>query len=306
MKLSIVIPVYNGSQTIKELVGQIKNELIDLEYEVVLVNDCSPDNSEAVCSEIASEYSNVVFISLRKNSGEHNAVMCGLNHVSGDYTIIMDDDFQNPPSEIMKLYNEAKKGYDVVYSKYLKKKHSIYRNLGSKFTDKMAVLLIGKPKNLYLSSFKIINNDVVKELIKYKGPFPYIDGLILRVTNNITSVFVEHALRNQGQSNYSFSRLLSLYMNMFINFSIKPIRLMIFSGLGIFLIGIVMSLLFIIENYTHSNMPVGWTAIAILIITFSGFQILFLGLLGEYIGKQYLDQNSTPQWTVKFVKRRKD
>jgi undecaprenyl-phosphate 4-deoxy-4-formamido-L-arabinose transferase len=305
MKLSVVIPVYNGSATVGELVGELKSELSGIDYEIVLVNDGSTDDSEQVCLNIVKNEQNITFISLRKNVGEHNAVMCGLKHSKGDCSVIIDDDFQNPPSEIIKLYNELQKGYDVVYSKYRKKEHSLFRNIGSKLNGFAANILMEKPKHLYLSSFKIIHRDVVNEVVRYNGPFPYIDGLILRVTSNISSVVVEHSRRKEGKSHYNLHRLVSLYLNMFVNFSIKPLRVMIFLGFFLFLVGVVLLIAFIIERLENPDIPMGWTAIATLIITFSGFQILFLGVMGEYVGKQYLDQNATPQWSIKLIKSSK-
>lgn len=302
MKLSVIIPVYNGSTTISELVNELKSQLSELDYEVLLVNDGSSDNSEQICLSLLNSEKNMTFISLRKNVGEHNAVMCGLKHSRGDCAVIIDDDFQNPPSEIIKLYNELQKGYDVVYSKYRKKEHSIFRNISSAANDFFATVLMEKPKRLYLSSFKIIHREVINEIIKYNGPFPYIDGLILRVTSSISSVFVEHSRRKEGKSNYNLSRLVSLYLNMVINFSIKPLRLMIFLGFFLFLLGVILSIAFIIEKLANPHVPIGWTAIVTLITTFSGFQILFLGVMGEYVGKQYLDQNATPQWSIKLIK----
>jgi len=303
MKLSIVIPVYNGAKTIHKLVVEVRKTLSAYHPEIILVNDGSIDNSEQVCENIATTFPDVIAISLRKNFGEHNAVMCGLNHVTGDYVAIIDDDFQNPPSEIIKLLDEARKGYDVVYSKYKSKKHNIFRNIGSRFNDSMATILLEKPRGLYLSSFKIISKSLIDEIIGYHGPFPYIDGLIFRSTGNISSVYVEHSKRNEGRSNYTFKKLVSLYLNMFINFSIKPLRFFIFMGILVFLTGLGLAISFVIEKFQHPDIPAGWASIAILIILFSGFQIIFLGVLGEYLGKQYLHQNGYPQWTIKKIVR---
>jgi undecaprenyl-phosphate 4-deoxy-4-formamido-L-arabinose transferase len=303
MKLSIVIPVYNGAKTIHKLVVEVRKVLSEYHPEIILVNDGSVDNSEQVCENIVSTFPDVTAISLRKNFGEHNAVMCGLNYVTGDYAAIIDDDFQNPPSEIKKLLDEAQKGFDVVYSKYKSKKHHFLRNIGSRFNDRMATILLEKPKGLYLSSFKVISKPMIDEIISYHGPFPYVDGLIFRSTGNISSVYVEHSKRAEGRSNYTFRKLVSLYLNMFVNFSIKPLRAFILMGFIIFLIGLIMAILFVIEKIQHPDIPAGWTSIAILIILFSGFQIIFLGVLGEYLGKQYLHQNGYPQWSIKkFIK----
>ena len=303
MKLSIVIPVYNAAATVARLVDEVFVHYAGILQEIILVNDCSTDNSGEVCNMLAERYANVVAVTLRKNSGEHNAVMCGLNYVTGDCVVIMDDDFQNPPTEVYKLYSEMQNGYDVVYSRYEDKRHSFFRKAGSRFNNLIAGWLIDKPHGLYLTSFKIIHRDVVKEIIKYKGPFPYIDGLILRSTSSIGSVTVQHANRAYGKSNYNLPRLVSLYLNMFVNFSIRPLRILIFMGLTLFTVGVLLLIAFVIEKLSNPQIPIGWTAIATLIITFSGFQILFLGVMGEYVGKQYLDQNSTPQWVIKSVKK---
>jgi glycosyltransferase involved in cell wall biosynthesis len=290
--------VFNAERTINSLVNEVFQSVNGISTQVILVNDGSRDGSESICEKIARANTDVKFISLRKNFGEHNAVLCGLNYAEGEYSVIIDDDFQNPPGEICKLLEMAEAGYDVVYSKYRRKKHSIYRNFASRIHNVVANALMSKPKDLYLSSFKIISRDLVKEIIKYRGPFPYIDGLILRTTNNIGSIEVEHRERKEGKSNYSFRKLFSLYMNMFLNFSLKPLRIFTISGAFLFVWGLSLSAYFIFSRLTSQEIP-GWTSTVIIILLLSGFQIVFLGLIGEYLGKQYMDQNSTPQWVVK-------
>lgn len=299
MKISICIPVYNSGNTIEKLVRSIELEISSHNFEFVLVNDGSKDHSEDVCAALAERDSRVRFISLRRNFGEHNAVMCALNYMTGDCAVIMDDDFQNPPSEIVKLVKELDDGFDVVYSFYKKKKHNIFRNIGSSFNNLVSTWLLGKPKKLYLSSFKIIRRDVVDEIIKYKGPFPYVDGLILRVTDNISSVMVEHNFREEGHSNYTFSKLISLWLNMFINFSIKPLRLFTMSGIIVSLVSLTLILYFIADKVLHPEIEAGWTSLILTITFFSGIQLLFLGMVAEYLGKSYLTINQTPQWIVK-------
>lgn len=299
MKISICIPVYNGAMTITALVEEVKKTLHKYEFEIILINDGSKDNSEEVCVNIAKQYDFVKFIALRKNFGEHNAVICGLNYATGDYTVIIDDDFQNPPSEILALINEANKGYDVVYSRYEEKKHHWFRNLGSKFNDLVATWLLDKPNGLYLSSFKLIRKEVVEEIVKYKGPFPYIDGLILRVTDNIGTKTVEHTKRVEGESNYTLSKLISLWLNMFVNFSIKPLRIATVVGVAISVCSFIFGIYFIAEKLLYQDTSMGWTSLIVSILFLSGIQLIFLGIIGEYLGKQYLDQNGTPQWVIK-------
>lgn len=300
LKLSICIPVYNGAATIAALVDTCLRELAaHYTLEFVLVDDYSRDSSDAVCKRIAARYPFVKYISLRRNFGEHNAVMCALNYATGDYAVIIDDDFQNPPSEIRALVEEARKGYDVVYSRYAEKQHGTFRNLGSRFNDLVANWLLEKPPELYLSSFKVIAADMVKRLIRYQGPSPYIDGLVLRETRNIGSVLVAHAARRNGQSNYTLAKLVALWLNMFINFSIKPLRLFALFGFVVTLLSFVAAVVFIIQKLLNPEMQVGWTSVMVSILFFAGVQIVFLGLIGEYIGKHYLHSNGTPQWVVK-------
>ena len=299
LKLSICIPVYNGARTIAALVDEcIASLAAHYTLEFVLVNDYSSDDSDAVCKALAAEHASVKYISLRKNFGEHNAVMCALNYASGDFAVIIDDDFQNPPSEIRALVEEARKGFDVVYSRYAAKRHHFFRNLASRFNHLVANWLLDKPAELYLSSFKVIKADIVKRIIRYQGPSPYIDGLILRETRNIASVLVAHEARRDGQSNYTLAKLISLGLNMFINFSIKPLRLFALFGLVVTLFSFVAAVAFITQKLLNPELPIGWTSVIVSILFFAGVQIIFLGLIGEYIGKHYLHSNGTPQWVV--------
>lgn len=299
MRVSVIIPVFNGMSSIGELVEEVFARLSGRLHEVILVNDGSSDRSEQVCEEIALRRDGVLLLSLRKNFGEHNAVICGLSHMTGEAAVIIDDDFQNPPEEILELIHELEKGFDVVYSRYEAKRHSWWRNAGSRFNDRIATVLLNKPRELYLSSFKAIRREVVDEIVRYKGPFPYIDGLILRVTNNIGVVTVRHSARRQGRSNYTLARLVSLYMNMFLNFSVLPLRIFTFIGFAMFILGSLFTVAIAIEKIASPNVPLGWPSVMTGIVMFSGFQMMFLGLIGEYLGKQYLTQNGTPAWVVK-------
>ncbi len=300
MKLSIVIPIYNGSATIRQLVQAVKLEMKDMEYEVILVNDGSQDDSGEICEELAYGDATINFISLRNNFGEHNAVICGLNASSGEYAVIIDDDFQNPPSEIKKLLKEAVvHSYDVVYSKYKTKYHSFFRNMGSRWTNLIASYVLNKPVSLYLSSFKIIKKDIVKEIIKYKGATPYIDGLILRITSNIGVFEVEHSPRSLGRSNYNLPRLFSLYMSMFINHSIRPIRLFMFLGFSMLISGLSLFFYFLEKNFTEMSPSLNWELFLSGSFALSGFNIMVLGVIGEYIGKIILNSGVAPQYVVK-------
>lgn len=304
MKISICIPVYNAEASIARLVETVRAELAGHALEFVLVNDGSRDRSDEVCLELARRFpSEVTYVLLRRNSGEHNAVMCALNHMTGDYAVIIDDDFQNPPEEILTLVRMAEKGFDVVYSRYAEKQHSAFRNLGSRFNDRVATWLLEKPSDLYLSSFKLIRAEVVREIIKYTGPFPYVDGLIFRVTQNVASVLVRHEARREGRSNYTLKKLVSLWLNMFINFSVKPLRLFTVIGMVTAALSLVFIIWVIADKFLRPEQNYGWPSIIVTISFFSGLQLCFLGLIAEYLGKQFLMSNGSPQWTIKRVVR---
>ena len=304
--VSIVIPVYNSEKTIGSLTEELVSELTDLfSLEIILVNDHSEDDSERVCLSLFKKYPGVIrFLSLAKNVGEHNAVMAGLNNVSGNFIVIMDDDYQNPVSEVKSLVDYATQHeYDVIYTYYEKKKHSFLRNLGSLFNDRMANLMLGKPKDLYLSSFKIIRKSLVDELIKYDLPFPYIDGLILRSTENIGRLKVRHNPREVGRSGYTVSKLISLWSNMFINFSILPLRFATLLGFVFAGVGFLLGLLAIVERMADPNLPQGYTFLFVFIALISGVQLISIGILGEYIGRFFLSHNKQPQFIIKNAYR---
>ena len=300
--ISIVIPVYNGEKSIAKLVNLLINDLSkDYKLEIVLVNDCSPDNSESECLKAFESHKKIVkFFSLSKNVGEHNTVMAGLNNVTGDFAVIMDDDFQNPVSEVVKLIEHAIDSQsDVVYTYYEKKEHSLFRNLGSKFNGKVATLLLNKPADLYLSSFKIINRFLINEIIKYDLPFPYIDGLILRTTSNISKIKVTHSKREEGKSNYTLRKLVSLWLNMFTNFSILPLRVSMIIGFIFSVFGFGYGLFSVIEKLINPNLPMGYTTIIVLVSVFSGVQLIAIGMVGEYLGRMFMSQNKQPQYSIR-------
>lgn len=302
ISVSIVIPVYNAELSIGKLIDELVSELNHkYNLEIVLVNDNSTDNSEKVCISLYERYKNIInYYSLAKNVGEHNAVMAGLNNVCGEYVVIVDDDFQNPISEIKKLVSYAtEKHYDVVYTYYKKKKHSLFRNLGSRFNDKVANVMLNKPEDLYLSSFKILNKFLVREIITYDLPFSYVDGLILRTTENIGKIEVEHNERESGKSGYTLRKLVSLWSNMFTNFSILPLRISIILGFLFAIIGFLIGIQTMIEKIINPNLPVGYPSLIVITAIFAGIQLVAIGMIGEYLGRIFLSQNKKPQYSIR-------
>lgn len=305
-ELSLVIPVYNGSRTIGPLVEHITKIFGSTSFEIVLVNDGSEDDSEQVCAGLAAKFpQQVTFVHLSRNFGEHSAVLAGFKQSRGLYLAVLDDDGQNPPEEVVRMLDELKrKKYDVVYGHYIEKRHSRFRNLGSWFNDRIATIMLHKPKDLYLSSFKVMNRFVANEITKYRGPYPYADGLIYRVTRNIGQIPVEHRPSPGGQSRYTFRRLVRLWLNMFLNFSIKPLRLSIYVGLLTSCLSLVALIAIVIDRlWITPNVTLGIPTVLGTIVLLAGIQLMILGLVGEYLGRLYLDQTGTPQYVVRYAIR---
>jgi len=303
--LSIVVPVYRGAATIGLLVQALSALRPDGGLEIVLVNDGSPDASDAACRALLADATvPITYIEHARNYGEHNAVMTGLRHARGDYIITMDDDLQNPPEEVVRLYDHARKGgWDVVYTRYASKQHAAWRNLGSRFANKVADWLLDKPKGLYLSSFRCMSALVVRAVAGYQGPYPYVDGLIMQVTQRIDSIEVRHLPRAEGRSNYTLKRLVRLWLNLATSFSLVPLRLAVFAGAAMAAIGTAGAVAVIAEALFWHETPSGWASTMTVILLVSGVQSLILGILGEYVGRTFLSANGKPQGTVRYVER---
>lgn len=301
--LSIVIPVYNSADTIASLVEQLANLPIEGGHELILVNDGSKDNTAAICESIVPNAAFPIrFINLSRNFGEHNAVMAGLQFARGEYVITMDDDLQNPPSEVVKLFNYAREQkQDVIYTYYKHKKHSAWRNFGSWLTNQIADIILDKPKDLYLCSFRCMSAFLVQEVCKYEGPFPYVDGLILQVTQSIGKLEVAHAARQQGQSSYNLRRLVRLWLNMFLNFSVLPLRISTAFGFLFSAVGFIGTVYVVIDHFLEDAPTLGWSSLMFTLLLFCGVQLLILGIAGEYIGRLYLTTNKRPQFVVRNV-----
>jgi len=305
-ELSLVIPVYNGSQTIRAVVESIQRVFASRSFEIILVNDGSEDDSEKVCAQLVQESrGTVTLLQLSRNFGEHSAVLAGLSQARGEYMAVLDDDGQHPPEEVARMLAEIKqKNYDVVYGHYIEKQHSQFRNAGSRFNDRIATLMLGKPKDLYLSSFKVMNRFLVNEIIKYRGPYPYADGLIYRTTRRIGQIPVEHRANMIGPSRYTFRKLLGLWLNMFLNFSIKPLRLSVYVGLVVSCLSVLaLGFIFVDKVWITPDLTLGIPTVLGCVVFFSGVQLMILGLVGEYLGRLYLDQTGTPQYIVRSVTR---
>ena len=300
--VSVVIPVYNAEASIGPLVLGVMDAFGGHgRLQVVLINDASPDRSHEECLHLVMKYpETVTYLRLAKNFGEHNAVMAGLRHAVGAHVVIMDDDFQHRPEDAVRLVQAARAGdYDLVYSSFPEIRQRWTRVLGSRFNGWVANFMLDKPKDLYLSSFKCLSRWLVGEIVRYKGPFPYIDGLALRCTRNIGRVQVLHQVRRQGRSGYTLRKLVGLWLNMFVSFSVIPLRASAVIGFAL-IIGAVIGMAWVlIETLAGRPVPAGWPFLAIISMLFSGAQLLILGVVGEYLGRLYLTINDTPQAVIR-------
>lgn len=303
--LSFVIPLYYSADTLVPLVKEIEGLTIEGGHEVVLVNDGSRDATAGLCRELLRDARiPMIFVNHARNFGEHNAVLTGYRHARGAYVVNLDDDGQNPPAEAVKLWQHARReGLDAVYGHYGQKEHSAFRNFGSWLTNRLTDWVLDKPKGFYLSSFRCVSAFVAKEVATHEGPYPYIDGLILQVTQNIGALEVRHAERAAGQSGYTLRRLLRLWLSTFVNFSVMPLRLATLLGLlmaasGLLGLGFIFYL-----RYTNQGPDYGWGSLMGALLVFSGTQLVVLGLIGEYVGRMFLTVNRRPQSVVRSVER---
>lgn len=306
MKLvSFVIPCYRSAGTISAVVEEINRSmdvLTDYEHEIVLVNDCSPDNTFSVLSTLARSDRRITAVDLAKNFGQHAAIMAGLHHSRGDYIVCLDDDGQTPADEVGKLLEKLEEGYDVVYASYgHHKQHSFFRNFGSWLNGKMTEIMLGKPRELSLTSYFAARRFIVEEMLRYEHCFPYVMGLVLRSTKNICNVPVNHRQRQEGHSGYTLSKLLNLWMNGFTSFSIKPLRLATYMGCLTAFAGFIYAIIIVIRYFTIHLAPLGWSSTTALLLILGGIILLVLGLVGEYVGRIFMCVNASPQYVERKV-----
>lgn len=303
--ISFVIPCYYSANTIEAVVEEIVTTIKETDkYEIILVNDGSTDNTYPVLKKIADINSHVTAINMSRNFGQHSAIMAGLNNVSSDtdYVVCLDDDGQTPADEVYKLIDKIEEGYDVVYASYPHKQHSVFRNMGTYANEKMTEVMLGKPKEIFITSYFIVRKYIVDEIIKYQNPYPYIEGLILRSTDNIACTPVNHRKREIGQSGYTLRKLFSMWIDGFTAFSVKPLRIASFLGACSAVIGFIYAIYTFVKSFVDTSYtPAGWPSLMIILLIMGGLILLVLGLIGEYIGRMYISMNSSPQYVIKSI-----
>ncbi len=301
-KVSFVIPCYRSEKTLGGVVSEIKEAMKKLgkyEYELILVNDSSPDDTWKTIQKLTTENENITGINLSKNFGQHAALMAGMREVSGDYVICLDDDGQTPANEVDKLLNALEEGADAVYAKYGNKKHSLFRNFGSRANDLMTRIMLGKPKELFVSSYFGVKKFVVEDMIRYQNSYPYVIGLVLRATKNIVNVEVTHREREEGRSGYTLKKLLGLWFNGFTAFSVTPLRIATVIGIFCAFVGFAYGIYVFVRRLLDPNMVMGFSSLMCVILFVGGMLMIMLGLVGEYIGRIYISLNNSPQYVIR-------
>lgn len=306
-KISITIPCYKSENTIGKLTEKIKEEMAkhpDYNYEIILVNDCSPDNTYKVICDLARNDEHIIACDLSKNFGESSALMAAFSKASGDYIVRMDDDGEHDPKYLFNLINKLEEGYDYVCAEFVNYHHSFYKRVGSKFNYWFLTKMMDIPKGSIMSSYNVSRRYVIDAILKYNNPKPYIDGMVWAVTTKTASVPIEHGYRYAGESGYNFRKSVSLWLNGVTSFSIKPLRMASISGFIFAFAGFFIGLAVVIDKLIHPEVSAGWTSLFAVLLFVGGFIMIFLGLIGEYVGRGYLIANHIPQYVIREVVRK--
>ena len=298
---SVVIPVYNSENSIELLCHRIREvfEKMQQSYEIILVDDSSVDNSWSKMKQLRERNKNIKLIQLMRNFGQHNALICGFHHVSGEYVITMDDDLQNPPEEIPKLINEIMKGYDSVIGALDIKQDKLFKRISSFFIRYLNTKIFNKPKELKLSSFRIMKRTLTDEIKILKTPYPFISGMMLSLTRNIGNVTVKHEKRQFGRSTYSLRKLISLTFNLIINYTSLPLRMLTSFGIMISLLSLFMGFYFIIKKLLSDTIVPGWTSVVVLLSFFNGILLAILSIMGEYLTRIISEVSNRQQFVIR-------
>lgn len=298
--LSVVIPVYNSEGCLDELHRQLVDALRSLSYELILVDDQSTDRSWTVIKGLSARDSAVTGIRLRKNAGQDNAILCGLRQAQGEYVVIMDDDLQHSPYDIPALLDACRtRDLDVCYARFPVRAHAGWKRVGSWFNGKLAELVIDKPRHLYLSPFKVVRGEVIREIVAYTGAFPYVDGMVLAVTQALGEVEVAHYERHQGSSNYTLAKSIWVFLRVATGFSVWPLRFSAGVGMLFALCGFILAAYYLLEYAFYDRHVEGWITIIIFQLVIGGLVMFSLGVIGEYLGRLYLNSNGKPQAAIR-------
>ena len=303
-KISFVIPCYGSEKTIEGVITEINDVIAEryheFTHEIICVNDCSPDKVLDVLRNLCKAQAHLTTINLARNSGKHAAVMAGYSLVTGDYIVNLDDDGQCPMDRLWAMVDELEQGFDLVIANYTVKNQSRFKNFGSDVNNIMTRALFDKPKNLRFENFSITKRFIVDEILHYRNPYPFLEGLYLRTTQNISSVTMNERARFEGVGGFTFRKSLSLWLNGFTAFSVKPLRVASVLGLFVAALGFLYAIILVIQYFVTGLMP-GFASLMVTLLVIGGIIMMLLGLIGEYIGRIYISINNAPQYVIREV-----
>ncbi|WP_291316512.1 glycosyltransferase family 2 protein [Desulfuromonas sp.] len=303
MKFSVVIPVYNSEKSLEELYARLRSVFKGMgnDFEVIFVNDCSHDRSYEILEKIYRENINIKIVDFFKNYGQQNALLCGFGYCEGDYVVTIDDDLQNPPEEIPKLYEKLAEGYDAVFGCYRDKKDKSYKNFGSYLIRKINHNVFNIKDDLKFSSFRVIRKEVVDQIKNTRTIYPYISGMLMSVTSKVANVYIQHEKRKYGESNYTLGKLISLSYNLIINYSSLPLKAISVLGLAVSCLSFLVGMIFVVKKLLLGQAPAGWTSLIVLMSLFNSIILVILFVFGEYLSRILKEVSGHKQFTVKEV-----
>lgn len=299
--ISVIIPVYNSADTIVSLHRRIVSVLTGLvvDYEIIFINDASMDKSLDIIYSLSKNDENVKCIDFNKNYGQHSALLCGIRQAKYEFIVTLDDDLQNPPEEIPKLLEKLDQGYDVVYGYPKNEQHGLFRNIASIFTKMALKTTMGVSIARHVSAFRVFRTELRDSFSDYKGSFISIDVLLSWGTNSFFASPVNHEKRTEGQSNYTFRKLINHALNMVTGFSVLPLQIASIIGFVFSIFGVII-LIYVLGRFLFQGSPVpGFPFIASIIAIFSGAQLLAIGIIGEYLARIYFRTMNKPQYSIK-------
>lgn len=300
-KISVVIPCFNAEKTLAELVHRITITLDGSLHEIILINDASTDKTWPAIRELVSKQNTVKGINLMKNFGQHAAILCGLNYVSGDIIVTMDDDLQHPPEEISKLVHflESDLNADAVLGIPVDPKKSLIKRLGSNFFNRISTKILNKPRDLKLSSFRALRRNLVDEIKTNQTTNPAFGSLLLHYTRSVKSVEVQHTKRNFGSSGYGMGKSISLFLNAVLNYSTLPLKIVSNIGIISSFTGFGLAIFYLFKYFIGDITVPGWTTIIVLLLFFFGLILFSIGIIGEYLIRIIREVNHTRQYVIK-------
>ncbi len=302
MKYSVVIPVYRSANLVAGLYERLSAVMnaLDISWELVLVEDCGGDDTFEKILALKSELGdrdNILALQLGRNFGQHNAIWCGVQHASGERIITIDDDLQNPPEEIPKLIEEMERsGCDLVYGVPHQKKHSKFRNLGSDLIQRTVRVAFGNTGNI--SSFRLFKRFLIENSEQMQSRFVFLEGILMSSSSYVRHLPVRHAPREQGRSGYSIAKLIRLSLNLLLNYTTLPLRVIVYSGLSIAALSFALGLWFVVRKFAY-DVPMGFSALIVSIFFSLGILLIVLGVIGEYIGRIYEFTLKRPAYSVR-------